>query len=106
MKRELELIRLMGWRDWVWYSLRLDEITQWFERVYYCHRNARVIEDFEERMSGVIWYATDGRMSKPYYTEAAMRSEIDDAFERVRAEGYEEGRNDALEEFGLSENEQ
>lgn len=45
---------IVGWKRPLFYALRLDEIRDWFLRVWYCHHNARVIADFEHRMSCVL----------------------------------------------------
>ena len=103
MSRIIEEIRLIGFWSWIRYTLRLDDISRWFKQIYYCHHNARVIQDFEGRMSDVIWEATGGMMSKPYYTLEAMRSQITSAREDTYNEGYEDGRSDALEEFGVTD---
>jgi hypothetical protein len=55
---------------------RLDEVKAWFERIIYCHHNARVLSDMEYRMSCVLNHCTRG-MSKPYYAVDDMLSEID-----------------------------
>lgn len=62
--------------------------------VMFCQHNARVIADFEDRMSSVIYDATGGRMSKPYYEKAAMSAGIADAFQRTYEEGYKDGKED------------
>lgn len=85
------------------YRLRLDVIRDWFLQIWFCHHNARVIADFEKRMSMVIYDATGGAMSKPYYTLEAMQGEINAFIERERDEAYAEGRKDALEEHGVAE---
>ena len=61
----------------------------------HCQHNARVIADFEERMSLVIYDATRGQMSKPYYTTDAMLPMISDAFQAEWEEGYTQGKKDA-----------
>ena len=96
-KQDREIIDIIGFRDWLVITLKLDAAWRWCERVYFCHHNARVIEDFEDRMCSVIYDATDGRMSKPYYTREAMSVEITAAFERQYNEGYEDGQKDSTE---------
>lgn len=76
-----------------WYGAN---VRDWFLRWIHAQHNARVIIDFESRMSSVIWAATDGMMSRAYYTTEVMLAEIADAFERAHAAGYAEGRADAL----------
>jgi hypothetical protein len=86
----IETIRIIGFWQRLYYVTQLDEVVAWFERVYYCHHNARVIADFEHRMSVVLMEATGGRMSKPYYDIETMRPQIQDAFGRERDDGYNE----------------
>jgi hypothetical protein len=69
-------------------------LLDYFQAIIFCQHNARVIADFEDRMSAVISRATN-RMSKPYYTKEAMLAEIEDALQRSYDEGYEEGKKDA-----------
>ena len=97
-------IRLLGFRRWLFYSLRLDEAWAWFERVYYCHHNARVIADFEWRMSCVLTECTRG-MSKPYYDIEDMRVQIQDFLTETYQEGYDEGyaNANAKAEFATNE---
>jgi len=59
------------------FQYRWDEIKAWFERIIYCHHNARVLADMEWRLSCVLDHCTNG-MSKPYYSIGAMKVEIDD----------------------------
>jgi hypothetical protein len=70
-----------------------DRIRNWFLRVWYCHHNARVIEDFERRMSLVLCECTRG-MSKPYYSIEAMRTEIQDFLQDSYDEGYRDGQDE------------
>lgn len=72
---------IIGWRRLIrqeiaywsrWYAIR-----DWFLQIWFCHRNARVIIDFERRMAAVLTTCTRG-MSKPYYTAEAMVAEIND----------------------------
>ncbi len=78
-------------------TLRENPFVCWLARFWFAQHNARVIEDFERRMSLVIENATDGRMSKPYYTIAAMQVEIDAS----RSAAYDDGYNDALDEHDI-----
>ena len=82
--------------------MRIDPIIAWIERVIYCHHNARVIADFERRMSVVLCNCTRA-MSKPYYAADAMCSEINSYINERCDEAYDEGRKDALEEYGIFE---
>lgn len=91
-------IRLVGFRDWVRFTLRLPDIIGWFQRVYYCHHNARVIADFEDRMSFVLWSCTKG-MSKPYYDKHAMVAEINAWCE----DACDDAVREALAEHGITE---
>lgn len=91
----------IAWRDRVEHSARLDRLKNWFLRIYYCHHNARVIEDFEHRMSLVLCECTRG-MSKPYYDVDAMLPEIRDFMQEQWDDGYAEGQRDLRDELGLS----
>lgn len=82
-----------SYKLYIQYSL-WEPFRDYFLRIFFCHHNARVIADFEERMSSVIYAATNGRMSKAYYTKEVMISEIEDAFSEQYKEGYEDGKND------------
>lgn len=99
--KERELIRIIGIREWLLLTLRLDQMRDWFLRIYHCHHNARVIADFEHRMTIVLCECTRG-MSKPYYTVDAMLSEIRAKQSEDYDEAYAEGRKDALEEMGVT----
>lgn len=70
-------------------------IKDYFLALIYCQHNARIIADFEDRMSSVIYAATD-RMSKPYYSKEAMLAEIKDAQDRLYQDAYEEGQSDVI----------
>jgi hypothetical protein len=91
-----------------WERLRLRiefafaDARNWLERFIYAQHNARVIVGFEDRMSSVIYAATGGMMSKPYYTTEAMLAQIDEARQREYDEAYQEGRRDLAEELGVT----
>lgn len=75
-----------------------ERIKAWFERVYYCHHNARVLADFEYRMACVLTTCTS-TMSKPYYTIEAMQAEINDFMQKQYDEGYADGQEDLRAEL-------
>lgn len=81
-------------------SAQWDRVKNFFLRYVYAHHNARVIIDFENRMSSVIYAATGGMMSKSYYTEEVMLDQIREFQNREMDEWYAEGRKDAFEEMG------
>ena len=81
------------------YRPKTRAFFRWFERIYWAQHNARVITDFEYRMSVMVDVATSGRMSKPYYNIEAMKSEIEEAFQRERNMAYGE----ALIDQGVAE---
>jgi hypothetical protein len=70
-------------------------------RWVYAQHNARVLIDFENRMSAVICEATGHVMSKSYYTVEAMLSQIAEHHSRLYDDAYAEGRRDTAEEFGI-----
>lgn len=72
-----------------------EPVRDYFLRIFYCHHNARVIADFEDRMTSVIYTATNGKMSKPYYPKEVMIYEIEQAL----SDQYDEGYKDATEEL-------
>lgn len=78
---------------WLQYCL-WEDVKNYFLRIWFCHHNARVIADFEERMTSVIYTATGGRMSKPYYTKETMIAEINEHLSNQYDEGYEDGKNE------------
>lgn len=91
--------RWRRFRLWLWVT-RLD-VRDWFLRWIYAQHNARVIIDFENRMSAVICEATGQMMSKSYYTEEAMLGMIAEYHSKLYDEGYADGRKDTAEEFGI-----
>lgn len=78
-------------------------VRDFFLRFVYAQHNARVIIDFESRMSAVIYAATGGLMSKSYYHEDAMLAEIREHESRERDFWYAEGRKDVCEELGMAD---
>ena len=90
---------------WAWLTFQTWEFWdfhpwgQWWMRIWHCHHNARVIEQFESRMSGVLYTATGGKLSKAYYDERLMCSEI----EQYLSDTYEEGYQDALKEHDVED---
>ena len=93
-----EIIRVIGFWPWVFLVLRLDEVRDWFLRIYFCHHNARVLSDMEYRLGCVLCHMGT-HMSKPYYDLESMYGEID----RVLGEKYDEGYEDAKKDFGLDD---
>jgi hypothetical protein len=91
--------RWRRFRLWLWVT-RLD-VRDWFLRWIYAQHNARVIADFEDRMVSVIYAATGGLMSRPYYTTEAMLQCIREFESRTFDDGYREGQKDLAEEHGL-----
>jgi len=79
---------------WLYFKA-YEPLKDFFLRIWYCHHNAKVIADFEDRMTSVIYHATNGMMSKPYYDKQAMISMIDEAFNKHFEEGYKEGQENA-----------
>lgn len=70
-----KLLGVMGFRQWAWFTLRLDAARDWLLQIWYCHHNARVLADMEYRLGCVLSMTTRG-MSKAYYSWDAMRAEI------------------------------
>jgi hypothetical protein len=91
--------RWRKFRLWLWVT-GLD-VRDWCLRWIYAQHNARVIIDFENRMSAVICEASGHLMSKPYYTAEAMLAQIHEHQQQFYAEGYADGRKDVAEAFGL-----
>lgn len=56
-----------------------------------------LIEDLEERLSGLLCHTTGGRLSKPYYSFRVMQCEVDDYQQRMceECEYYKGGETDA-----------
>lgn len=98
----------LTWREWLYGTIgwRIERAKLWCLRWVYAQHNARVIEDFEERMVSVIHEATGGMMSKPYYTEAAMLGEISEAQQRAYEYAYQDGRRDLADELDVKLDEQ
>jgi len=92
-----KIISIIGFWQYAISALRLDAAKEWFERVIYCHHNARVLADMEWRLGCVLCDVTRG-MSKPYYTLEAMRDEISSKAVDDYNEAYAEGRKDAFDE--------
>lgn len=76
------------------------DVRDWFLRWIYAQHNARVIINFEDRMVSVIYAASGGMMSKPYYTKEAMLAEIRRHESETFDEGYQEGQKDKAAELG------
>jgi hypothetical protein len=81
-----------------WWSFQ-----DWCLRWIHAQHNARVIVDFENRMSSVIADATGSMMSKSYYTTEAMIAEMAAFRQRECDEAYAEGRKDLAEEIGIAD---
>lgn len=63
------------------------------------HSTLEWYQDMDYRFSCVLDNATGGRMSKTNYTKEDMYQEIHEAHCREREDAYQEGYNDAKEEF-------
>jgi hypothetical protein len=92
--------RWRRFRLWLWVTL--PDVRDWFLRWIYAQHNARVIIDFENRMSAVVSEASGHLMSKSYYTLEAMLPIIAEHHERLYNDGYAEGRKDLAEEYGIA----
>lgn len=77
-------------------SHRWTDAKRWLESLIYFRHNAKVIEDFEDRMRTVICTATGSMMSKPYYTKDAMLPMIDQHHRRLYDEGFDDGLDEAI----------
>ena len=87
----------------LWAEVTWDDIRDWCLRWVYAQHNARVIVDFENRMTSVVYDASGGMMSKPYYTVEAMAEQIADAKSRAYDNAYADGRRDLAEELGVDD---
>lgn len=87
----------------LWLSVTWPDVRDWFLRWIYAQHNARVIIDFENRMSSVVYHATGGMMSKPYYTIEAIKQEIDGYHSRLYDDAYADGREDLAAELGVED---
>lgn len=76
-----------------WWRSFKDFLTQ---LIYFRH-NARVLADFEYRTGMITYLATNGTLSKPYYSIEALKPIIEDAF----TQEYNQGYKDALTDRGL-----
>lgn len=85
----------------LWLSVKWWNCRDWFARFVHAQHNARVIIDFERRLSSVIYHATGGLMSKAYYREEAMLSLITEQQSRDYDRAYAEGRSDLAAELGV-----
>lgn len=79
--------------------MRWTPIKEWFERVIYCHHNARVLADMEYRMSCLLEAATGGKMSKAYYDKDTVAVYVHDHHQYL----YQEGWDDAVKTYGIDE---
>lgn len=75
---------------------KTEDFVNWLRRFYYAQHNARVIEDFENRMSFLVCLATGQWMSKPYYTIEEMRAQVNNHHQREYAYGYNDGIDDCV----------
>lgn len=87
----------------LWLSVTWSDVRDWCLRWVYAQHNARVIIDFENRMSRVVDAATNGLMSKPYYDADVMEVEIRAAQSAVYDMAYAEGRADLAAELGVED---
>lgn len=69
-------------------------VREWFERILFCHHNARVLADMEYRFSCVLCEATGGKMSKAYYEKDVMLAVVRDFHEELYQDGYADGQAD------------
>lgn len=88
----------MWWRYSAWPQTR-DYFLRWI----FAQHNARVLADFEERMVSVIYEATGGLMSKPYYTTEAMLQCIRENASKQYDYAYADGREDLAAELGVED---
>ena len=88
----------MLWTYSVWPDAR-----DWCLRWIYAQHNARVLSDFESRMSSTVYLATGGMMSKPYYTIEAIRSQIEEHHNSLYEDAYSDGREDLAAELGVED---
>lgn len=86
-------------RLWLWVTG--PRVRDWFLRWIYAQHNARVIIDFENRMSWLLCEATGSRMSKPYYEIETMRPILAEFQQDSYEDAYAEGRKDTAEEFDI-----
>lgn len=94
-----------GWREkaainarWHW-----ERARDWVLRFVHAQHNARVIIDFERRMTSVIHEATGYLMSKPYYELDTMLDLIREHHSKLFDDGYEEAKLDyeIKDDFGI-----
>lgn len=78
-------------------------VRDWCLRWIYAQHNARVLADMESRMVSVIYAATNGMMSKPYYTKEAMLEQITAAHGAAYDDAYADGRSDLADELGVTD---
>lgn len=97
-KVEFTKMQRAGW----WLEAKWGDIRDYFLQIWFCHHNAKVLGDMEYRMSVVLDQATEC-LSKPYYDIDTMIGEISAYQTKLYSDGYDEGRKDTIEEFGISE---
>ena len=91
MSKKTKQIKFTKWQMFImWRDVHKDSIKDWFQRVWYCHHNARVLADMEYRFGCVLNQVTDG-MSKAYYTQEAMDAEIQQHQNKLYSDGYDDG---------------
>lgn len=95
-----EVVRVMGFASWLFYTLRLDWVEGWWTYL----RNRSFYEWQDYKLSCVISHATGGRMSYSTYDIETIRAQIDEynsesidaAIEEAVSEGWlkrtEEGK--------------
>jgi hypothetical protein len=87
----------------LWLHVTWPDVRDYFLRFIYAQHNARVLADFENRMVAVIYQASGGMMSKPYYTEEAMLQCIREAERKAYDYAYADGRSDLAAELGVED---
>lgn len=62
----------------LWAADRIVAGIEWIERVIFCHHNARVLADTENRLCRLLCYVTGDKLSKPSYSWETMQTYVDE----------------------------
>jgi hypothetical protein len=90
-------------KAYLWLAMTAIGVRDWLARWVFAQHNAKVIIDFEDRMVSVIYAASGGMMSKPYYSTEAMLQCIRENERKLYDYAYADGRDDLAAELGVKD---
>lgn len=100
-KVDREIIKIVGFRAWI--EVKIEPVTNYFLRIWFCQHNARVLIDMESRLSAVLCQATGSRISKAYYSKETMLELVGEHQDRLYNAGHADGWKECCETYGIEE---